>query len=79
MRDLLLSALDDGLSRAPAQRARAHSQSVEQEAVEILRRATLACPLSAMERITSARAIMAMTPQPQTTDSSDLLREERTL
>ena len=78
MRTLMLDNVDDELALVLGRRARAKGLSIEQEATAVSREAIGEIGLSSVERVRRARAIVAMTPRPQLTDSLDL-REERAL
>ena len=74
-----LRNVDESLAKALAERASLRDHTVEQEALLLLRGAVGTQKLSPAERVRRARAIAALGPQTQTTDSLDLLREERSL
>ena len=79
MRMLTLRNVDDGLARVLEERARKRHRSVEQEVLSIIRGAVGLVAMSPSERVGRAEAIVALADRPQTTDSLELLRDERAL
>jgi plasmid stability protein len=74
MGQVIVRNLDDGVIARLKTKAKLRGHSLEQELREIL---TRAAPLSPAERLALADKIRAMTPQPLTTDSTDLIHEDR--
>lgn len=76
---LTLHNVDDELARLLRDRARKRHHSIEQEALNILREAIGRESGVASTRLERARAIAALTPRAQRTDTVTLLHEERSL
>jgi antitoxin FitA len=71
---VLVRNLDDGVVRTLKIKAELHGHSLERELRDIL---TAAAGLTTAEKLALIDRVRAMTPQPLTTDSTDLIREGR--
>lgn len=74
MAQVLVRNLEDRVIGALKLKAELHGHSLEQELRDIL---THAAGLSPQEKVALSDRIRAMTPQPLTTDSTDLIRQDR--
>ena len=74
MGQVLVRNLDDLVIAMLKTKAELHGHSLEQELREIL---TAAAGLTPAEKVAVADRIRAMTPRPLTTDSTELIRDDR--
>ncbi len=74
MGQVLVRNLDDGVISTLEIRAELHGRSLEQELREIL---TAAAGLTPAEKVAFADRVRATTSRPLTTDSTDLIRDDR--
>ena len=74
MGQVLVRNLDDHVIAMLKTKAELHGRSLEQELREIL---IAAAGLTPAEKVAVADRIRAMTPRPLTTDSTELIRDDR--